>query len=63
MMKLNVTGVALALLVTHVHGAVAFGPGKPLEKGMIYVQPSYHYSNNLKLDLAVLRTYTAHVLL
>ena len=30
-----------------------FGPGT-LEKGMIYVQPSYHYTNNLELDLAVL---------
>ena len=47
--------LALALLSAGTRGAAAFGPGQALEKGMIYQQPSYHYSNNLQLDLAVLR--------
>ena len=45
--------MSLALLVAAAVAAAAagFGPGAQLMKGMIYVQPSYHYSNNLKLNL------------
>ena len=30
-------------------------PSQPLERGIIYVQPSYHFASTLQLDLDVLR--------
>jgi hypothetical protein len=39
-----------------VEALCAAPPSDGLERGIIYVQPSYHFSNTLDLDLAVLRT-------
>jgi hypothetical protein len=33
---------------------------EPLEKGIIYVQPSYHYSNTLSLNIDVSNTSYLH---
>lgn len=48
--------VVLALLCG-AHAVAAFGPaGQSFEKGIIYMQPSYHFANTLDLDMDVMRT-------
>lgn len=46
------TSVALVSLMVSLSALQAHGT---LEKGVIYVQPSYHYTNTLDLDLEVRR--------
>ena len=56
MVIVALTAAAVAASTAHLDAdadADAVG-GAQLERGMIYVQPSYHYTNNLDLDLDVL---------
>ena len=49
--------LVLLLLLGVASPAVATAPAAKLdlEKGIIYVQPSYHFASTLQLDLEVLR--------